>query len=80
MSYCDNCLHRKVCGLENVGDEAMTYCCDKMGLILVSERLPEEDDEYLICFDNGELNLDYYCRGSFSYSGVIAWMPLPRLY
>lgn len=30
MSYCDNCLHIKVCGLENVGDEAMTYCCDKL--------------------------------------------------
>ena len=30
MSYCDNCLHRKVCGLENVGDEAMIYCCDKL--------------------------------------------------
>ena len=30
MSYCDNCLHRKVCRLENVGDEEMTYCCDKL--------------------------------------------------
>ena len=48
--------------------------------IPVSKRLPEEDNQYLICFYDGELELDYYCRGSFSYSGVIAWMPLPEPY
>ena len=46
----------------------------------VSERLPEKDDQYLICSDDGEYNLDYFCRGAFSYSGVIAWMPLPAPY
>ena len=48
MSYCDDCLHRVVCGIENVGDEAMTYCCDKVGWIQVSERLPEDGRPVLI--------------------------------
>ena len=48
--------------------------------IPVSERLPEEDNQYLICFNDGELDLDYYCRGFLNYSGVIAWMPLPKPY
>lgn len=45
-----------------------------------SERLPEKDDLYLICFDDGEYDLVYFCKGAFSYSGVIAWMPLPEPY
>ena len=45
MSYCDNCLHREVCGIENAGDESMTYCCDKVGWIQVSERLPEIEEK-----------------------------------
>ena len=48
--------------------------------IPVSERLPEEDDLYLITFDNGEIDLVAFDRGDFSYSGVIAWMPLPQPY
>ena len=48
--------------------------------IPVSERLPEKDDLYLICFDDGEYELVYFCKGAFSYSGVIAWMPLPEPY
>lgn len=28
--YCDNCLHKNVCGLEGANDEAMTYCADKL--------------------------------------------------
>ena len=30
MSYCDDCLHKEVCGLEGVNEEALTYCADKM--------------------------------------------------
>ena len=48
--------------------------------IPVSERLPEKDDLYLINFDDGEYDLVYFCKGAFSYSGVIAWMPLPEPY
>ena len=48
--------------------------------IPVSERLPEKDDLYLICFDDGEYDLVYFSKGAFSYSGVIAWMPLPKPY
>ena len=47
--------------------------------IPVSERLPEKDDLYLVYFD-GEYNLVYFSNGAFSYSGVIAWMPLPEPY
>ena len=48
--------------------------------IPVSERLPEEDDLYLVNFDDGEYDLVYFCKYAFSYSGVIAWMPLPEPY
>lgn len=54
--------------------------------IPVSERLPEKDDLYLICFDDGEYELSYFlngefcCNSAFSYSGVTAWMPLPQPY
>lgn len=48
--------------------------------IPVSERLPQKDDLYLICFDDGEYELDYFCIDTFSYSGVVAWMPLPKPY
>ena len=48
--------------------------------IPVSERLPEKDDLYLINFDDGEYELDYFSKDAFSYSGVIAWMPLPKPY
>ena len=30
MSYCDDCLHKEVCGEEGVGDESMTFCRDKV--------------------------------------------------
>lgn len=28
--YCDDCLHKNVCGLEGTNEEAMTYCADKL--------------------------------------------------
>ena len=30
MSYCDDCLHKEVCGVEGVYDEAMNFCADKL--------------------------------------------------
>ena len=48
--------------------------------IPVSERLPEKDELYLVYFDDGEYELAYFSNGVFSYSGVVAWMPLPEPY
>ncbi len=48
--------------------------------IPVSERLPEKDDLYLVYFCDGEYELVYCSRGKFTYSGIIAWMPLPKPY
>ena len=48
--------------------------------ISVSERLPEKDELYLVYFDDGEYELVYFSNGVFSYSGVVAWMPLPEPY
>ena len=48
--------------------------------IPVTRRLPEKDDLYLICFDDGEFELVYFSKGAFSYSGVVAWIPLPQPY
>ena len=31
-------------------------------------------------FDDGEYELVYFSNGVFSYSGVVAWMPLPQPY
>lgn len=30
MVYCDQCVHKEVCGKEGVGDNAMTYCNDRL--------------------------------------------------
>lgn len=60
--------------------------------IPVSERLPEEESDVLVCNANGDIELS---RGSYSteikddfiwytsgwrFGKVIAWMPLPRPY
>lgn len=77
MIYCDDCLHRVVCGLENVDDKAITYCRDKMGWIPVSERLPKKHGDYLVTIENGDVfncyfNPDYcydgYDNGAFTYT------------
>lgn len=88
MSYCDDCLHRVVCGNEGVGDEAMTYCCEKMGWIPVSERLPDDETDVLVCNKDGKIELTsgsrstevddfiWYTSG-WRFGDVVAWMPLP---
>lgn len=30
MAYCDQCVHKEVCGCERVGDNAMTHCDDRL--------------------------------------------------
>lgn len=60
--------------------------------IPVSERLPEEEMDVLVCNDNGDIEIS---RGSYStemknefiwytsgwrFGEVIAWMPLPEPY
>lgn len=30
MSYCDDCIHSEVCGVEDAGDEALKFCADKL--------------------------------------------------
>ena len=91
MSYCDNCLHREVCGIENAGDEAMTYCCDKVGWIQVSERLPGDSGTYLVTVHDGRKKRTTFARyqkklknwvmtGARAYWRVKAWMPLPEPY
>ena len=30
MTYCDKCVHKNVCGNEDVDDPAMNYCKDRM--------------------------------------------------
>lgn len=71
MSYCDNCLHRKVCGLDGVIDEAMTYCSDFLGWIPVSERLPKaeygESDSVLVCFENETQDVLYFDGSNWCY-------------
>ncbi len=91
MSYCDDCLHRVVCGLENVGDEAMTYCCDKVGWVQVSERLPRDSGTYFVTVHDGRKKRTTFARyqkklknwvmtGARAYWRVKAWMPLPESY
>ena len=29
-TYCDNCIHKEVCGKEGCGDSDMTFCDDKI--------------------------------------------------
>ena len=87
MIYCDDCFHRVVCGNENVGDEAMTYCSDKMGWILVSGELPENGKEVLTCSTDGFIEIqslehpyDLHWENQegdlTDFDEVIAWMPL----
>ena len=63
--------------IEALMAEGEIYDIEYSKWIPVSEKLPEKDDLYLAYFDDGEYELVYCCKGTFSYSGVVAWMPLP---
>ena len=52
--------------------------------ILVSERLPEEDNDYIITYKSFEENVVskswFNTRVGFAIDNVIAWQPLPEPY
>ncbi len=65
------------------------------GWIACSERLPEEDGNYLVQQDNGRINILHYCKGwnctymdvdktrwsnACERKDIIAWQPLPAPY
>ena len=41
MSYCDDCLHKEVCGDELCEDEAMISCADKFTLDEIESGVKE---------------------------------------
>lgn len=55
--------------------------------IPVSERLPEEEGNYLVCYNNGYISVSEWhpnpyekvCFDIFP-SLIVAWMPLPKSY
>lgn len=48
--------------------------------IPVSERLPEEDGEYLVTTINGDVDIYVFHTWGAKSPKVIAWMPLPEPY
>lgn len=55
------------------------------GWIPVSERLPKEYAQYLVCFETGECYVYWLEDSDWSRSvsekeGILAWMPLPEPY
>ena len=43
-----------------------------------SERLPEEDGEYLTTTEDGLCDVESYGDGEWFYDDVVAWAPLPK--
>lgn len=55
------------------------------GWIPVSERLPREYAQYLVCFKTGHCYVYWledsdWARGMVEKEGILAWMPLPMPY
>ena len=65
------------------------------GWVACSERLPEEDGNYLVQQDDGRINILHYCKGwnctymdidktrwsnACERKNIIAWQPLPAPY
>ena len=48
--------------------------------IPVSDRLPEEDGEYLVTTINGDVDIYVFHIWGAKSPKVIAWMPLPEPY
>ena len=42
MSYCDDCLHKEVCGVEGRYDEAMNFCADKLPGVTPADSVIED--------------------------------------
>ena len=56
-----------------------------IGWIPVSERLPKEYAQYLVCFETGHCYVYWledsdWARGVAEKEGILAWMPLPEPY
>lgn len=89
-------MYREAEDNDNETKEALFYAIEalkeKPQWVPCSERLPEEDEEYLIEWDAGwgaEIRIVDYSQGGkywysdatgYEYRGVIAWMPLPTTY
>lgn len=52
--------------------------------IPLSEHEPEEEGEYIVTFDDGDVTVLWYAGNDWDYclytASVIAWMPLPEPY
>ena len=55
---------------------------EKGGWIPVSEKMPEQEGEYLVCFDDGFIATTSYIDGDWELwadaGQPIAWQPLPQ--
>ena len=69
----------------NTAIDAIIKTMDKMKWISVKERLPNETNEYLVCYNNGDVSTDWYGFTDYgSIAGfdedIVAWMFLPEPY
>jgi len=64
-------------GVEDGLDEIRPQC----EWIPVSERLPEEEGDYLVQTYCGGLDIDHFVTNFVFYKrNVVAWLPIPKLY
>ena len=71
--------------IESDAIEAISMLPSAQQWIPVSEQLPMKTDEYLVCYNNGDVSTDWY---GFTDDGlingfdedIIAWMFLPKRY
>ena len=85
MNCCDGCLHREVCGNEGVGDEALTFCKDRLGWIPVSKKMPNFGDLVFASTDSDYEELKviitvYECQEYWFNGKIEAWMPRLKKY
>ena len=48
--------------------------------IACSEQEPEKDGYYLVCWSDGQIEVEWYDHEGWGYFDVVAWMPLPEPY
>ena len=57
---------------------------EKGGWVSCSEKMPEQEGEYLVCFDDGFIATTSYIDGDWelwAYAGEpTAWQPLPQAF
>lgn len=92
-AVCDGCVWYKTASCEEGKEE---WECSEVTKIRhlpsaeaewipVSERLPREYAQYLVCFEDGECYVYWledsdWAKGMAEKEGIIAWMPLPEPY